>query len=53
MELLVIMRRQAVDLLLGDSTNQKGRDALKFIVNLATGRNGLEDIKKGKLSETA
>ena len=51
-EPLVIMRRQAVDLLLDDN-NQKGRGALKVIVILATGRNGFEDIKNGKLSETA
>ena len=44
---MLIIRRQAVDLLLGDRDNQKGRDALRFIKEVATGRNDVEDIKKG------
>ena len=34
-------------MLLGDRDNQKGRDALRFIEDVATGRNDVEDIKKG------
>jgi len=34
-------------LLLGDRDNQKGRDALRFIKDVATGRNDVENIKKG------
>ncbi|CAH3046998.1 unnamed protein product, partial [Porites lobata] len=45
-ELLLIIRRQAVDLLLGDRDNQKGRDALRFIKDVATGRDDVKDIKK-------
>ena len=46
-ELLLIIRRQAVDLLLGDRDNQKGRDALRFIKDVATGRDDVKDIRKG------
>ena len=49
-ELLVIMRRQAEDLLLGDSNDQKGRDALRFIVSLASDRIDVDQIKKGGFS---
>ena len=34
-------------MLLGDRDNQKGRDALRFIKDVATERNDVEDIKKG------
>ena len=44
-ELLVIMRRQAEDLLLGNSKDQKGRDALEFILTLANERSDVKDIK--------
>jgi len=45
-ELIAIMRRQAVDLLLGNSNDQEGRDALRFILSLANARNDIEKIKK-------
>ena len=48
-ELLVVVRRQAVDLLLGDRNNQKGIDALRFIKDVTTGRNDVEQIRKGNL----
>ena len=48
-ELLVIVRRQAVDLLLGDRNNQKGIDALRFIKDVTSGRNDVEQITKGNL----
>ena len=34
-------------MLLGDRDNQKGRDALRFIKDVATGRDDVKDIKKG------
>ena len=46
-ELLIIVRRKAVDLLLGDRNNQRGRDALRFIIDVASGRNDVEQIRKG------
>jgi len=49
-ELIAIMRRQAVDLLLGNSNDQEGRDALRFILSLANARNDIEKIKKGEVS---
>ena len=49
-QLLVIMRRQAEDRLLGDSNDQNGRDALTFIVSLANERNDVDEIKKGEHS---
>ena len=49
-ELLVIMRRRAEDLLLGDSNDQKGRDALRFIVSLASDKSDVDQIKKGRFS---
>jgi len=47
-QLLVIMRRQADDWLLGDSNDQNGRDALTFIVSLANERNDVDEVKKGE-----
>ena len=49
-ELLDIMRRQAEDLLLSNSYDQKGRDVLEFIVNLANERSDLEQMKEGEIS---
>lgn len=46
-ELLIIGRRKAVDLLLGDRNNQRGRDALRFIIDVASERNDVEQIRKG------
>lgn len=46
-ELLIIVRRKAVDLLLGDRNNQRGIDALRFIIDVASGRNDVEQIRKG------
>ena len=40
-----------MDLLLGNRNNQKGKNALQFIVNMATGRKDLEYIMKGELLE--
>ena len=51
-ELLVIMRRQAEDLLLSDSDSQKGREALEFVLSVAneiSGNQKVERIKKCKL----
>ncbi|XP_031565547.1 uncharacterized protein LOC116300761 [Actinia tenebrosa] len=45
-DLLLIIRRKAVDLLLGDSKNQEGRDALQFLVDITTGRADVEYIMK-------
>ena len=42
-----IMRREAEDLLLSNSNDQKGRDALKFILRLTNERGDLEAMKKG------
>ncbi len=42
------MRRQAEDLLLGNSNDQKGRDALEFIRRLASERDDVDKIKKGE-----
>ena len=50
-ELLIIVRRKAVDLLLGDRNNQRGRDALRFIIDVASGRNDVEQIRKGNFLE--
>lgn len=47
-ELLLIIRRQAVELLLGD-TEGSGRDALQFIVDVTAGR---EDVKYIKIGES-
>ncbi|XP_078345067.1 uncharacterized protein LOC144630573 [Oculina patagonica] len=40
------MRRQADDLLLGNSNDQKGRDVLRFMLSLANVRNDVDKIKK-------
>jgi len=48
-ELLVIMRRQAEDLLLSNSDNQKGREALEFIRSVTDERSDVDDIKNCKL----
>ena len=50
-DLLLIIRRQAVDFLLADRNDQKGRDALQFIVDMTTGRKDLQYIMIGKLLE--
>ena len=50
-ELLIIIRRKAVDLLLGDRNDQRGRDALRFIIDVASGRNDVEQIRKGNFLE--
>ena len=52
-DLVAIMRRQAEYLLLGNSRDQKGRDALKFIISLANDRSDLEQIKKGQIPITS
>jgi len=46
-ELIVIMKRQAEDLLLGNTDNQKGKEALHFILSLANERDDMDQIKKG------
>ena len=46
-ELIVIMKRQAEDLLLGNTDNQKGKEALQFILSLVQERNDVDQIKKG------
>lgn len=38
-----------MDLLLGDRNNQKGIDALRFIKDVTSGRNDVEQIRKGNL----
>ena len=48
-DLLLIIRRQAVDFLLADRNDQKGKDALQFIVSMTTGREDVEYIMKGQL----
>ena len=52
-QLLLIIRRQAVDLLLGNGNDKKGKDALQFILKVTEGREDVKDIKKGKLLEKA
>ncbi|XP_031552320.1 uncharacterized protein LOC116289514, partial [Actinia tenebrosa] len=44
--LLLLIRRKAVDLLLGDSKNKEGKDALQFLVRITTGRTDVEYIMK-------
>lgn len=46
-ELLLLMRRQAVDLLLGDSYDPQGRSTLKFIKSIVEDREDLKQLKKG------
>lgn len=50
-ELLLIIRRQAVELLLGDTNDWRGRDALQFIVDVTTGRDDVKYIKIGESLE--
>lgn len=38
-----------MDLLLGDRNNQNGIDALRFIKDVTSGRNDVEQIRKGNL----
>ena len=46
-ELIVIMKRQVEDLLLGNIDDQKGKEAVQFILSLANERNDVDQIKKG------
>ena len=46
-----IIRREAEDLLLSNSNDQKGRAALKFILTLTNERGDLEAMKKGGLNK--
>ena len=46
-ELVKIMRRQAEDLLISDSSNQQGKDTLNFILTLAKERSDLEEFQRG------
>ena len=43
-----IIRREAEDLLLSNSIDQKGRDAFKFILSLANEKSDLVEMKKGE-----
>ena len=43
------MKREAEDLLLGNSNDENGRDALRFILFLVNNRKDMEHIKKGEL----
>lgn len=43
-----IIRREADDLLLSNSNDKKGRDALKFILSLTNEKSDLEALKKGE-----
>jgi len=55
-DLLVIMRRQAEDLLLSNSDSQKGREALQFVFSVASEISGdekAERIKKCELLSSA
>ena len=47
MELLYMIKRQAVDLLLSDTDDQKGRKALEFIKSVTEERTGVDLLKKG------
>ena len=44
-----IIRRRAEDLLLNNIDDQKGKDALKFILSLSNERSDLEEMKKGEI----
>ena len=46
-ELLLLMRRQAVDLLLGNSNDRQGRSTLQFIKSIVEERDDVEQLKKG------
>jgi len=48
-KLIIIMKREAEDLLLGNSSDKNGRDALRFILSLVNNRKDMEHIKKGEL----
>lgn len=52
-ELLVTMKRQAEDLLLGNSKDPNGRDALEFIRDLTKERIDMEQIREGKVSRNS
>ena len=52
-ELLLIMKRQGEDLLLGDSKDRNGRDALEFIRDLTVERSDVEQIREGELSRNS
>ena len=47
-ELLVIMRRQAEDLLLSNRDSQKGREALEFILDVTNEISGNEKVERIK-----
>ena len=51
MKLLRLMKRQAEDLLLGDTSDEQGKAALTFIKNVAKEKNGagIDILKKGIL----
>jgi len=46
-KLIVIMKRQVEDLLLGNIDDQKGKEGVQFILSLANERNDVDQIKKG------
>lgn len=43
-----IVSREAEDLLLSNTNDQKGRDALKFLLSLGNERSDLKALKKGE-----
>ena len=45
------MKREAEDLLLGNSSDKNGRDALRFVLALVNNRKDMRHIKKGELSK--
>lgn len=47
-ELLNTVRRQAEDVLLGNSSDVNGREALQFILRVVNERSDLEEVKKCK-----
>ena len=49
LQLLRIMKRQAEDLLLGDESNEQGKEALTFIKNVSEEKSGasVDILKKG------
>ena len=48
-KLLKIMRRQAEDLLLGNINDEKGKDALMFILSVVNERDDVEKLRRGEL----
>lgn len=48
-ELMKVMKREAEDLLLGNNGDQKGEDALRFIVRLTKNRNDVDELKQGEI----